>query len=658
MCIKNKLPDLPIPTFNGQSGSYLSFVDQFNSIVDSQPDLSPTNKLQYLVGALSGEPKRLLLHLRIEAENYPIARDLLKRRYHNTRILADTYITQILTLPNIPPKLNGLRASFLNPLLTAYRCLERLELPVTSESYMLVHIFLNKFPLELKARFERCYGGDSDRLPQFDQIITFLEDEYRHHDNVGDAALVDSAPTSRTFERRPKYSHNQQSNHPRRAYVSQVPVSNKKCHMCNSDSHYLRECPQFRDMNPRDRSYFIKSSGLCYRCLDKHSIANCTRDYRCVVCARSSHHTLLCFNNSRDPVYPNHQNRNNTNYRNAVVHSAPRTSLPRTGGDRPPYNSRTPCCDSSSPARRASPPTYSRQDYRHTFSPPAVTSRDKTYHKSRDLPDRSMHTNHRRNSSQSLGPVSPPAFSPHMSIPSNSLVLLPTAIIHVKSAYGYFIVARALCDTGAQGCLLTTDLAVERLNVPLSSNSVPIRGIGNIQSVYSRGSISLTFKPVHRSYPVITTPAVVVDVIAGPHPEIKLPRPVVNSINHLSVADPSFYKPGPIEVLLGADVFGYLVRPEESIPLPHGLTGLSTVFGCVLSGPVAGNFPDLEPPMTGISLSQVVEKFWKIEELPQVLNPNPKELERERIFKNGITRESDGRFMVRLPFISDRPQLG
>ncbi|XP_059051282.1 uncharacterized protein LOC131846081 [Achroia grisella] len=55
-----------------------------------------------------------------------------------------------------------------------------------------------------------------------------------------------------------------------------------------------------------------------------------------------------------------------------------------------------------------------------------------------------------------------------------------------------------------------------------------------------------------------------------------------------STADPSFYKPGPIEVLLGADVFGYIVQPERSISLPHGLTGLSTVFGCVLSGPVAG----------------------------------------------------------------------
>ncbi|XP_059046970.1 uncharacterized protein LOC131842461 [Achroia grisella] len=86
---------------------------------------------------------------------------------------------------------------------------------------MLVHICLNKLPLELKARFERRYGGDSDRLPQFDQIITFLEDECRHYDNVGDAALVDSAPTSRTFERRPEYSHTQQSNRPRRAYVSQ-----------------------------------------------------------------------------------------------------------------------------------------------------------------------------------------------------------------------------------------------------------------------------------------------------------------------------------------------------------------------------------------------------------------------------------------------------
>lgn len=66
-------------------------------------------------------------------------------------------------------------------------------------------------------------------------------------------------------------------------------------------------------------------------------------------------------------------------------------------------------------------------------------------------------------------------------------------------------------------------------------------------------------------------------MIACPHLEIELPRSIVSSVSRLPIADPLFYKPGLIEVLLGADVFGHLVRPERSIPLTHDLTGFSTV---------------------------------------------------------------------------------
>lgn len=245
-------------------------------------------------------------------------------------------------------------------------------------------------------------------------------------------------------------------------------------------------------------------------------------------------------------------------------------------------------------------------------------------------------------------------------MPQNSLVLLPTAIVHVQTSSGYFVEARALCDTGAQGCLITTGMAVDKMNISIFPSSVPVRGIGNVQAVQSRGNITLCIKPVHSTHPLISTSAMVVDVIAGLHPEIVLPTEIIESTAHLALADPCFYKPGPIDILLGADIFGAIIKLEKSHYLTSGLVALSTIFEFVLFGPIKGTFPLLESPMTGVSLSQIVEKFWRIEEAPQPLPivSNPLDDECEAFFIKTTSRLPDGHFQVRLPFLPDRPSLG
>lgn len=364
----SKLPDLPIPRFDGRPDGWISFIDQFDSVVDNQPTLTPTLKLHYLVGALSDEPRRLIQHLKIEAGNYTVARDLLKRRYHNLRVLADTHIAQIMMLPNISPKLSGLRVSFLNPLLSTYRCLERLDLPVNHWSYLLVHLCLAKLPSELKSRFERRFGDDPNKLPTFDHLITFLEDECRHHDNVGSASVVDTTASLGTSTTRfPK--SNARSPPPTRTYVTFAPTP--KCHVCNSASHYVRECPEFVHLPTRQRVNVVKEARLCYRCLDKHSISQCKRDYRCNTCRRSSHHTLLCYADDAPVKYY----QRDRSYRDvaALPSNSPRTSPPRDLKER--SSPRTRVYNSPPPRNphRASPPRSGGR-----FSP--VPNGDRVYH--------------------------------------------------------------------------------------------------------------------------------------------------------------------------------------------------------------------------------------------------------------------------------------
>ena len=52
---KLKLPDAPLPTFDGKLENWLSFKNAFRNMIGSQTDLSKIDKLHYLKSALTGE---------------------------------------------------------------------------------------------------------------------------------------------------------------------------------------------------------------------------------------------------------------------------------------------------------------------------------------------------------------------------------------------------------------------------------------------------------------------------------------------------------------------------------------------------------------------------------------------------------------------------
>lgn len=172
-----------------------------------------------------------------------------------------------------------------------------------------MHLCLSKLPSDLKSRFERRFGEDPIKLPTFDHLITFLEDECRHHDNVGSASVVDA--TTRPTVAPPRFvKPNTRSLSPPRAFVTFATVP--KCYFCDSTAHYIRDCPDFAHLPTRQRVDMVREARLCYRCLDQHAIANCKRNYRCQTCRRPSHHSLLCYD-SAPPI-------NNDSFRNVAVY--------------------------------------------------------------------------------------------------------------------------------------------------------------------------------------------------------------------------------------------------------------------------------------------------------------------------------------------------
>lgn len=305
----SRLPVLRLPTFSGEMDQWVGFNNLFDSLVDSRSDLSPAQKLAYLMSCLNGEARGLVQHIKISDEGYQTARDLLLKRYQNTRHLADVHVEQILKLPNITHRLNGLRSHFLNPLIMAINSLERLGLPVSEWSFLLLHIVLTKLPTTLKTRFEQKCGCETDSIPTFTELIEFLETECRLLE------CTKSDPAGPQTESVPSSSRPQ-----RRTGQYLVAAVAQGCFCCGDGNHGLNKCPKFRSLTPFERKEFTQRNRLCYYCFGSHNFRSCRNPPQCDGCGSRNHHPLLCFNKS------------GVVHTQRVNNTGQRLSPPRTGG--------------------------------------------------------------------------------------------------------------------------------------------------------------------------------------------------------------------------------------------------------------------------------------------------------------------------------------
>ncbi|XP_049886711.1 uncharacterized protein LOC126381259 [Pectinophora gossypiella] len=127
---------------------------------------------------------------------------------------------------------------------------------------------------------------------------------------------------------------------------------------------------------------------------------------------------------------------------------------------------------------------------------------------------------------------------------------------------------------------------------------------------------------------------------------------------NISLADPNFYTPSDIDLLIGADKFWELLH-ENKIRLPNGPYLQNTKLGWLISGPIQSNSLIQGNIQCNFvqGLDAEMRKFWEVEDIPRVdklLTDDEKYC--EKIFMDTTKREDDGRFAVRIP-LKESPEL-
>jgi hypothetical protein len=245
--------------------------------------------------------------------------------------------------------------------------------------------------------------------------------------------------------------------------------------------------------------------------------------------------------------------------------------------------------------------------------------------------------------------------------------LLSTAEVLISDNKGKIHTCRALIDNGSQSHFITKNLC-KKLNLQTNVVEHVIRGINQSQSkITEMAEVVISSK--YKGY-TVKIDCLVLEKITNNLPRTSFGAGNLKIPSNIALADVNFNVSGPIDLLLGAQIFFELLRTGKVQLGPH-LYLQNTHFGWIAAGDInipstASNFTTCNLSVKGQEelqhLNRQINKFWDIESYgydQPVSNPLTKaEQFCEDHFLETTQRTDGGRFMVKLPIKNYSMNLG
>ena len=166
----------------------------------------------------------------------------------------------------------------------------------------------------------------------------------------------------------------------------------------------------------------------------------------------------------------------------------------------------------------------------------------------------------------------------HVKIPDRKPTRgLPTIMMPLLDEANNQIRCHVLLDTGSECNLMCSNFMKKH---GLKWTNRQISGVVNASTKSSRIG---NFQLVLPSGKKLKTFAHVLPDVTNPLPSQQLSANAVAKIESLNLADPEFFKPAKINMIVGIDLFNQLVLPERC-DLGIGLFAQNTLFGWTISG--------------------------------------------------------------------------
>lgn len=242
----------------------------------------------------------------------------------------------------------------------------------------------------------------------------------------------------------------------------------------------------------------------------------------------------------------------------------------------------------------------------------------------------------------------------HLSIFSSPI--LPTARVNILNRKGNPVLCRILFDSGSNGSLIS-ESCMQKLKLPRSNARFPVRGIAS--KATTRGLTNITISPHFNCDFQLNMKVFIMDHLTSNLPKIQSNiLQEWDALKSITLADPLDNTHLEIDMVMGVGYF-FKILKEGQFEGPNELVCQNTKFGWIIGGGntfVSGQKSFNIEVNFNIDLS--LRKFWELEEITPFENLSSTEQLCENIFTKSSSRTSDGRFIVRLPFIENPPPLG
>ena len=238
---------------------------------------------------------------------------------------------------------------------------------------------------------------------------------------------------------------------------------------------------------------------------------------------------------------------------------------------------------------------------------------------------------------------------------NDELVLLSTAELLIQGKSGKFIKVKALLDVGS-----TANYATQKLAEKLGLNR---RQVGPIRIIGCGGAISSDVTECITTSITSTNGVFKTDLsfliikkITSKLPTTKFNKSVLKIDEGIRLADPNFNTPTEVDVLIGVQSF-YDIIQSKRIKLGK-VNLIQSKLGWIVSGSISALEPGVREESCCLNvnssdkLHELMERFWKTEEIPIGKFLKEEEVFCEEDFRRSTCKEKD-RFVIKYPLKSE-----
>lgn len=288
-----KLPEVKLPTFNGDYVQWPTFKEVFVSRVHDNAKLNDLQRFHHLKGALVGVASDDIQHLILTADNYNAAWTMLTTLYENKKILFTHYMETFEQQPAVREDSVSLKR-FIQTSRSCFNAIKSLGVDLSTQNQVLVFYMVKKLPKTIRTEWDR-HLSTKKNIPTFDELCTLLDQQ---HEMLASSSLFNKSIATT----KPEHLKRLKSDGKRDVKAFLVEKSSKQslCPHCQKENHSVRQCNDFLQRQATERRTIAQKLRLCYNCLSaRHSMSQCESKHSCMTC-NARHHTLLHIEGSND----------------------------------------------------------------------------------------------------------------------------------------------------------------------------------------------------------------------------------------------------------------------------------------------------------------------------------------------------------------------